>query len=344
MFSNIFLNKTNIISNCKILKSACKSELCVMVKANAYGHGDKEVVQMLEGEVDYFGVSCQAEAEKLRPFTKAHIVVFGSCDDYKGCIEKDISFALLSFKHAKEMIALSKKTQKRPRMHLCINSGMNRYGVKDKKELKRIIELLSRHKLQLEGIYTHFSSLTTDKTYTERQKAIFYDYLTLMPKNWNTVKHVGGGGTIFGDFEADMFRVGLEVYGYGNELVKPVLSMESRIVDIQKVEKGEHVGYLCGFTAEKDMTVATIPLGYGDGLPRKLSNKILVKINGQFVKNCGNICMDAFMVDVSELKCKIGDRAVIMENATILAKLLDTTEYEVLTNFAKFRGNRTVVN
>ncbi len=274
MFSNIFLNKTNIISNCKILKSACKAELCVMVKANAYGHGDKEVVQMLEGEVDYFGVSCQAEAEKLRPFTKAHIVVFGSCDDYKGCIEKDISFALLSFKHAKEMIALSKKTQKRPRMHLCINSGMNRYGVKDKKELKRIIELLSRHKLQLEGIYTHFSSLTTDKTYTERQKAIFYDYLTLVPKNWNTVKHVGGGGTIFGDFEADMFRVGLEVYGYGNELVKPVLSMESRVVDIQKVEKGEHVGYLCGFTAERDMTVATIPLGYGDGLPRKLSNKI----------------------------------------------------------------------
>ena len=76
MFSNIFLNKTNIISNCKILKSACKAELCVMVKANAYGHGDREVVQMLEGEVDYFGVSCQSEAEKLRSFTKAHIVVF----------------------------------------------------------------------------------------------------------------------------------------------------------------------------------------------------------------------------------------------------------------------------
>lgn len=342
MFSNIFLNKDNIIANCRALKSACGGKLCVMVKANAYGHGDVQVVEMLEGEIDYYGVSCQQEAERLRQNTKAHIVVFGKCNDYKKCIEEEISFALLSFKHAKEMVALSKKTSIAPRMHLCINSGMNRYGIKNRKELKRVIDLLNRNNLQLEGIYTHFSSLTTDSEYTERQKKIFKDYTRLLPKTWKTLRHVGGGGTIFGDFDADMYRVGLEVYGYGKDFVKPVLSIESEIVDIQRVEKGEHVGYLCGFTASKDMTVATIPLGYGDGFPRKLSNNISVQINGKIAKSTGNICMDAFMVDVSDIKCKKGDKVKVFANATEFAKKLGTTEYEVLTNFAKFRGDRQI--
>ena len=169
-------------------------------------------------------------------------------------------------------------------------------------------------------------SLTTDKDYTERQKKLFYEFCSLIPKEWNTIKHVGGGGTIFSDIKADMYRVGLEIYGYGNEFVKPVLSIHSQIVDLQKVKAGEHVGYLCGFTANNDMTIATIPLGYGDGLPRKLSNKLKIDVRKKKAFSVGNICMDAFMVDVSLIKCKKGDDVVIMDNASIVAKILDTTE------------------
>ncbi len=342
MFSNIFLNKKNLIDNFQLLKDKAEGKICVMVKANAYGHGAKEIVKTLDTFADFFGVSNQTEAEEIRGLTNSGVVVFGGCEDYQRCIENDISFILLSFKHTKEMINLSKKINKKPKMHLCINSGMNRYGVRDRKEFARIIQLLSKNDLPLEGVYTHFSSLTTDKNYTARQKQLFYDYISLLPSDWDTIAHVGGGGTIFSDIKADMYRVGLEVYGYGNEFVKPVLSVESQIVDLQKVVAGEHVGYLCGFTAKHDMTIATIPLGYGDGLPRKLSNEIIVKINDKKACCVGNICMDAFMVDVSDLKCKKGDKVIIMENASDLAAKLSTTEYEVLTNLSKFRGDRVV--
>ena len=342
MFSKILLNKENLLLNCEQLKKKAGGNLCVMVKANAYGHGDMEIVKMLDGKVDYFGVSNQTEALNLRKATKAHIIVFGACEDYRKCIEENISFIILSLEHLKEIIALYKELFIMPRMHLCINTGMNRYGVKDKREFEKIIKLLVKNQMQLEGIYTHFSSVGSDKDYTTRQKQNLDEFLALVPKEWNTIKHIGGGGTIFLGYKADMYRVGLKIYGYGNDFVKPVLSIESEIVDLQKVKKGEHIGYLCGYTASKNMTVATIPLGYGDGLTRKLSNKFSVEINGKIAQSVGNICMDAFMVDVSNIKCKKGDKVNIFNNASEFAKVLGTTEYEVLTNFSKFRGDRIV--
>lgn len=341
MFSNIFLNKSNLLHNISTLEKIAGGNLCVMVKANAYGHGAKEIVQMLNGRVEYFGVSNQTEGEEIREITDANVIVFGVCEDYEKCIKHNISFALLSFQHAKKMVKLYKKLHIMPRMHLCINSGMNRYGVREKEEFLKIIDLLIKNNIILEGLYTHFSSLSTDNEYTEHQNEIFQEFVKLLP-TYDTIIHIGGGMTIFRDFTADLHRIGLEVYGYGNEFVKPVLSVESQIVDIQSVKKGEHVGYLCGFTADKDMTVATIPLGYGDGLPRKLSNKLVVKIKGKEAKSTGNICMDAFMVDVTDIKCKIGDKVIIMDNASSLAPLIESTEYEVLTNLTKFRGERKI--
>lgn len=342
MFSKILLNKENLLYNCRYLKEKSGGNLCVMVKANAYGHGAKEVVKVLEDEIDYFGVSNQFEALELRPITKSHIIVFGACEDYRKCIEENISFIILSLEHLKEIIELSHELSIMPRMHLCINTGMNRYGVKDKHEYEKIIKLLVKNDMYLEGIYTHLSSITTDKEYTERQLKIFNEFLSLLPEEWNTIKHIGGGGTIFLGEKVDMYRVGLKVYGYGHDILKPVLSIESQIVDIQKVKKGEHVGYLCCFTASKNMTVATIPLGYGDGFPRKLSGNISVEINGKNAKSVGNICMDAFMVDVSEIRCKKGDKVKVFNDASVFAPLVGTTEYEILTNFSKFRGKRIV--
>lgn len=342
MFSNIFLNRTNLLHNVSVLEDIAGGPILVMVKANGYGHGAKEIVKMLDGRIKYFGVSNQSEAEQLRQISDSNIVVFGACEDYEVCIKKKISFALFSSNHLKQIIKLYKKLNIKPQMHLCINTGMNRYGVKDIEEYTKIINLLKKNKLSLEGIYTHFSSLTSDKDYTAYQHEKFMQFVQLLPDE-NTLIHIGGGLSIFTDFKADLHRVGLEVYGYGNEFVKPVLSIESQIVDIQQVKKGEHVGYLCSYTAEQDMTVATIPLGYADGLPRKLSNKLIVSIKGKKAKNIGNICMDAFMVDISHINCKIGDRVVIMKNASDFAPLIESTEYEVLTNLSKFRGERKII-
>ena len=342
MFSNIFLNKSNLIFNINSLSQIAGKPLCIMVKANAYGHGAREIAEMLIDEDVWLGVSNESEALNLREMTNKKIIVFGRCDDYDICIENDISFAVFSFEHVKEILNTSKTIDKHPQMHLCLNTGMNRYGIREIKELKKVINLLGKKNIELEGFYTHFSSLTSDEEYTKKQYSIFKEFSQLIPDEWKTVKHLGGGRSLFEDFEADMFRVGLGVYGYGNDFVKPVLSVESQIVNILQVKKGQHVGYLCGFTAEKDMKVATIPLGYADGLPRKLSNKLEVEIRGKKVRNIGNICMDAFMVDVSNINCKIGDRVCILENASLMASLLETTEYEVLTNLSKFRGERII--
>lgn len=343
MFSKIFLSKSNLLHNISYLKSVAKKPLCVMVKANAYGHGDKEIISLLDGEVDYFGVSCQKEGMRARKFTKGNVVILGKCENYLNCMKNNISFSLFSLEDCKNIVKLAKKNNVLPKFHLCLNSGMNRYGFKDKIEIQKTIDYLDKNNLELEGFYTHFSSITTDINYTEKQKECFYEMSALLPKKWQTIKHVGGGKTIYNNINADMFRTGIECYGYGNDNVLPVLSVESKIVDIQHVKQGEHVGYLCGYTAKKDMTVATIPLGYADGIPRKLSNKLEVKINGRMAMSCGNVCMDAFMADVSEIDCKIGDRTLIFDDAKVWAPIIESTEYEVLTNLSKLRGRRILI-
>lgn len=343
MFSKIFLYKDNLIHNIDYIKSVAKKPICAMVKANAYGHGEKEVLSILDGRVEYFGVACQNEGLRGRKYTNGNIIVFGKCENYSQCMKHDVSFALFSFDDAKKIVKEAKKSSLFPRFHLCVNSGMNRYGFKLKDEILKTIDFLGENEIPLEGFYTHFSSLTSDESYTQKQKDKFYEMKQLLPKSWNTITHVGGGKTIYRDFDADMYRTGIECYGYGNENVLPVLGVESQIVDIQKVNAGEHVGYLCGFTAQKDMTVATIPLGYADGLPRKLSNKFQVEINGEMANSTGNVCMDAFMVDVTNIKCKIGDRVKVLTNASLLAPIIETTEYETLTNLTKMRAKRIII-
>ena len=343
MFYKIILSKENLIHNLKIVKDISKHKICAMIKANAYGHGIKEVISILDKEENFYGVSNQSEALYARKYTDKEIIVFGACEDYLTCMKNDISFALFSYKMAKDIIKLAKKSNLEPKFHLCLNTGMNRYGIKSIKELNKIINILKKYNMKLFGIYTHFSSLTTDKNYTDKQKSKFYEFVKFLPKKWNTITHVGGGNSIFENIDCDMNRVGLEIYGYGNNLVKPVLSVFSQIVDIVRVEKNEHIGYLCGYTANSNMIIATIPLGYGDGLTRKMSNRLKVEIGNQIVNNVGNICMDAFMVDISKIKCKIGDSVTIMKDAGDFAKLIESTEYEVLTNLGKFRGDRIII-
>ena len=342
MFSKIFLSKSNLLHNIKNLQTRAGKPICVMIKANAYGHGEKEIVSILDGYVDYFGVACQSEALKARAKTDGHIIVFGKCDNYLRCMKNNISFALFSLEDAKNIIKIAKKYHLNPRMHLCLNSGMNRYGFKEKEDIEKTIDYFDKNNLTLEGFYTHFSSLTTDQDYTNKQKQKFYEMKSIIPKEWKTVTHVGGGKSIDMNIEAQMYRSGIECYGYGREDVFPILKIESEIIDIQNVYCGEHVGYLCGFTANKDMKVATIPLGYADGLPRKISGKFEVEINGRMARSVGNVCMDAFMVDVSMIDCKKGDKVKIMDDASYFAPLIESTEYEVLTNFSKLRGKRII--
>ncbi len=346
MFNKIFINKKNLLHNLHYVEKFIKDKkICVMVKANAYGHGMKEIALCLKDENVSFGVSNENEAFELRNYTDKEIIVFGAVEDYEKIAQMNIEFAVFSFQQVKKLCKLSKFENSNFKIHLCINTGMNRYGIKTHSDFLKIIKILNKYGKQLKGLYTHFSSLTTDKEYTQKQKEKFYSFCSLLPTDWDTITHVGGGKAVFNDIEAQMFRSGIEIYGYGDENLLPVMAIESEIVDVVKVFKGEHVGYLCSFTADKDMKVGAIPLGYGDGLPRKFSNKLVVSdYKNNRIKNVGNICMDCFMVDISNSKIKIGDKILIMDNANKFTEILETTEYEVLTNFTKFRGERIIID
>lgn len=344
MFSKIFLSKEKLFNNIAHMEKITPGKICAMIKANVYGHGTKEILPLLSEKIDYFGVSSEEEAIEARAYTDKTIIVFGLCEDYKKCMENDISFAVFSLLHIKKIVKIAQKYNFKPKMHLCINSGMNRYGIRSTAEFKKIIDFLKSCNLELEGLYTHFSSLTTDREYTQKQKDIFMQHLKLLPPAWETITHIGGGKTIFEGMGCDVYRMGIELYGYEVEGVTPILSVESQIVSIQNVKKGEHVGYLCGYTAPKDVVIATVPLGYADGFPRKISNQFKVTVNGRQAKSTGNICMDTFMIDVTGIKCQVGDKVVLIKDAYPLANLIDSTEYEVLTNLNKFRGQRIVID
>ena len=344
MISKKIILSRNFLDNLAYIKEqAYDKKVCLMVKADGYGHGMTEIVELASGKVDCFGVSNQEEALSFRNISKSErVIVFGVCEDYVLCAKENIEVALFSYDQLKKILKSCKKAGVKPKFHLNINTGMNRFGIQSKKEFFKIISRLVKENLTLTGIYTHFSSLTTDEEYSQKQKMIFEDYANALPYDWDSCVHVGGGGSLFTDVECDMIRVGMLAYGYGNEHVKPVMAIQSEIADMQYVTKGEHVGYLCGYTAKEDMVVATIPLGYADGLPRLLSNKFEVKIAGRKARSTGNICMDTFMVDVSHIPINVGEKVVVMEDASVLAQICQTTPYEICTNFVKFRGESVI--
>ena len=340
MFSFLVINKQNLLHNLQEIKNICGGEVCAMVKANAYGHGLEQVVKILSGKVAAFGVVNIAEAMRVRAIDKkTSVIIFGICDNIKKAIENDITLTITSIEYLKKVVKVSKRCQKKPILHLNINSGMNRFGIKSKEDFDKILKILKQNKLCLNGIFTHFSSLTTDKNYTIKQKQIFDDFVSNLPQDFKPTVHVGGGNSIVQLNGYDMYRVGMFLYGYGLDRLKPVLSVQSQIVEIQNAKKGENIGYMCSFTAQKDMRLGIVPLGYADGVKRGLSNNLQVLVHGKKYNNVGKICMDCFMVEIDD-GVKKGDSVLILNNATEWTEKLNTTEYEILTNFNFCRAKR----
>ncbi len=331
-----------MLNNLKVLKEHCNNaQICAMVKANAYGHGIEEVVSILKGRVGAFGVVNIDEAIRVRKIDKiTPVIIFSECEKIETALKNNISLSIISLKSLKNIVKISKKCKIKPKLHLNINTGMNRFGINTQEDFQKIMVILRKNNLKLDGLFTHFSSLTTDENYTIRQREIFQRFINLLPQDFAPIIHVGGGNSLFKEQGFEMYRVGMFLYGYGYSELKPVMSVKSTIIALQEVKKGEHVGYMASFTASQDMRVAVVPLGYDDGVKRGLSNKFSVKINNKVCPNVGKICMDCFMVDVSNVKVKVGDMVEVLWNASEWTEFLNTTEYEILTNFNGFRAER----
>lgn len=308
----------------KNLKAFSSKKLCVMVKANAYGLGMKEICEFLKNKVDFFGVASYDEAVKVRELINTPILIATTQRDIQKCKEHGFHFIVDNFLD----LELSKQCEALNLVHIKLNTGMNRYGFdcEDKHVIKKLKLALKNQKIA--GICTHFYNLSDKKT-TKKQYLKFRKIKKFL--NVDCITHFGGSGVINYDFDYDMIRVGIGIYQNPNQ----VLRIYSHIEKINTYSRGE-LGYEGKFKITKDTKIAILPIGYADGLLRSFSG-LSVKINGKDCKIVGQICMDCCFVDVTKINCKVGDKVSVLPDLKKASLHTKLTEYEILTGFSKIR-------
>lgn len=354
LFNNFVLNTQNIRNNILNFKQYCQdTKICAIVKADAYGHGIEGVASKIKDIVDFFGVADEKEASKVRNVSAKPILILNriSSANFAWAIQNCISLSVSSLKYLIQLNAVAKKLNHPVKIHLKINTGMNRLGLSKPSELKKILNYIKTSKFIIfEGIYTHFfDSINLEQTEKQYQK--FCNFLNLIDTK-NIIVHASSSNAVFLNkkYAFDMVRLGILMYGYldfnAPFALKPAVKVTSKIVNVVKVKKGENVGYGSNFVAKNNMKVATVGIGYADGFLRANSNTGKVIIGNQICSIVGNVCMDLFMIDVTNIKCKIGDEVIILGNsdtqkidAQDIALLTHTICYEVLTNFKRDRMN-----
>ncbi len=342
-----------------VRKNAKGAKIFSVVKADAYGHGLDSVVKvLLDEKTDAFAVSNIDEALEIRKINREiPILILGYTPeaDAKILAENNIIQAVYSLAFAKRLSENAKKQGVFVKFHLKLDTGMGRIGFDCRSdelpEIKQILETLSLESLVFDGVFTHFASSDgdgdPDLSFTRAQLARF-EKTTDIIKNAGykiNICHCCNSAALFLDENNrfDACRPGIVLYGLSptgddNGLI-PVMTLKSVISFIKNIKKGETVSYGRTFTAQRDMKIATIPAGYGDGYPRRLSGKGYVLINGQKAPIVGRVCMDQFCVDVSEIDNVFeGDEVILFGKdlrADTLAQLTGTIHYEIICGISK---------
>lgn len=329
------------------------TRLMVAVKANAYGHGIVEVSKKLVAcGVDYLGVACVDEALILRSsLISKPILNLGAFlkGDIEALIENDITATVVDLGLAKKMDALAKAMKKRAKIHVKIDTGMGRLGIWHNEADDFIFKICQLKNLILEGVYTHFPSADSDEKFTKSQITAFCALITKLQFKGVEIplKHLANSMAVVGfkDSYFNLVRPGLAIYGLhpkeellGKIDLKPALSFKTKIVYFKEVGQGRSISYGRTYTTTKKTTIATLPVGYGDGYNRLLSNRGRVLIRGKFCPVVGVVCMDQTMVDAGNLKnLKVEDEVVLIGSqkdkairVEEIAGLCHTIPYEVV--------------
>lgn len=309
-----------------------ETKMIAVIKADAYGHGAIPIAKLLE---DFpciwgFATAVAEEAIALREAgIKKPILILGYVFDdyYETLIRQEVRLSVFDYETALKISETAEKINMTAKIHLALDTGMTRIGWKDNEESVRIISQINRmDQLEIEGMFTHFSRADeTDKTSADSQFQRFMDFRKLLMQQGMVFPfyHCSNSAGIIDMPYAnlDLVRAGITIYGiYPSDEVKkehvplhPVLEWKAHVSFVKEVEKGVSISYGGTFTAQKSMIVATIPVGYADGYPRMLSNEGHVLIHGKRAKILGRICMDQFMVDVTDIPdVKRGDEVTLI--------------------------------
>lgn len=326
-----------------------------VVKADAYGHGVVHVARAaLQAGADYFGVAIPEEGIELREAgVTVPILVFGGLlPEYaEMMVRYDLSATLFQMPMLRALVHAAEKHGKVAKVHIKVDTGMNRVGLKSMEELQALLtEIRNSDRIVLEGLYTHFAvSELQDKAFTLLQLERFREMAAAVrAQGFSPLLHAtNSGGALDLPLEAglDMVRGGISMYGYypgpgcGDwARLRPVLSWKTAIVYIKEIAPGETVSYGRQYTADTQRRVATLPLGYGDGYHRCMSGKAQVLLHGKRAPVLGTICMDQLMVDVTDIpEAALGDDVFLIGGegpqaitADDLAQWAGTISYEIL--------------
>jgi len=350
------INLNAISHNLNFYKSklAPKTKMMVMVKAFGYGNGGFEIANLLEHhKVDYLGVAFADEGISLKSagISVPIMVLNPESTSFAAIIQHQLEPEIYSIKGLKAFlkIAEQKKLKNFP-IHIKIDTGMHRLGFEEE-HLPELIQILKGNELvQIKSILSHMATSDDMKhdAFSKSQIALFekLSKQLITELHINPIRHMlnTSGITNYPEAQYDMVRLGIGLYGISNDPeeqkeLENVGTLKSIISQIRTIDAGESVGYGRRFIAEKTTKVATIPIGYADGIRRSWGNGVgYVTINGKQAKIIGSICMDMLMVNVTDIDCKEGNTVIIFgENPTVsfMAKQLNTIPYEILTSISQ---------
>ena len=324
IWENMVHMKENIAENTKIL---------AVIKTDGYGHGGVPIAKMLE-QLDFmfgYAAATYEEAHVLREAgVKKPILILGYTFPYcyEELIREEIRPAVYRRDTVEELVAAAAKVGQKAKIHIKVDTGMGRIGITPDDEGLKFVKFVMEHpELEVEGIFTHFAkSDEADKTSANHQLELFQNFIDRIETELGLtipIRHCSNSAAILEMPQAnmDMVRAGITTYGlYPSEEVskdvvplRAAMSLYSHIVYCKTIHAGQSVSYGGLFTATKDTRVATIPVGYGDGYPRSLSGRGYVLIHGKKAPILGRVCMDQFMVDISEIpEAMEGDKVTLL--------------------------------
>ncbi len=360
------LSSSALQNNLRELRRVIGDKVLVMamVKANAYGHGMKEVAPVLERlGVDYFGVNNFEEAKQLRETgCRLPILILSQVNDNDLRMINGNNFELVAYSldYLKKLNQIALEVKKKFLVHLKIDTGMGRLGI-FMDEIGELIKLLSSLLgIEVKAVMTHFAASDDPKKkdYFNLQLCNFQEVLFELQKGGIIlpIKHIANSGAVllYPESHFDLVRVGALLYGFwpSEEVCKlksrevklqPVLSLKTKIVQIKTIKKGNFVGYGCTFEASSNLKIGIIPVGYFEGYNRLFSNQSEVLVRGKRAKVIGRVSMNLTVVDLTKIPgVEVNDEVVLVGkqgqdeiDVDELAEKCNTINYEIVTKIAE---------
>lgn len=351
-----------LLSNLSQLKRLCglDTKFCAVVKANAYGHGMTQVVNILSNtDIDFYAVAGIFEALHIANLVeKQSILILKpihcaiSAEQIVLCARNDFHCSIASVASAEYISKILADSDYILKLHVNIETGMGRCGLDADEALELIHTIDASRNMQLAGVFTHFATADEDDlSFVYEQLKIFNQFLAYsgIRNRKDVLIHAANSAATIKVPQShfDMVRCGIALYGYfsrpqKSEPIKlsPVMKLQAPIIHLKRIAKGKSLSYGRSFFTSRDTLAAVVPLGYADGYWRRFSNRAKMKLADTFVPVIGRVCMDQLLVDVTDVRnARVGQMITVLDNehssacgVYALADLAETICYEVLTS------------